>query len=64
MDKTILLNLETYAELTFDEINRLTMLLVSLQRLKHNEALQSKKDEIDSLCSQILKMKAGKGVKP
>ncbi len=64
MDKAVLLNLETYSDLTFDDINRLTMLLVSLQRLKHTEALQSKKDEVDALCGQILKMKAVKGSKP
>ena len=64
MDKELLLKLETYSDLTFDEINRLTMLLVSLQRLKHNEALQTKKDEVDALCAQILKLKASKGGKP
>ena len=64
MDNAVLLNLETYSGLSFDEINRLTMLLVSLQRLKHTEALQSKKDEVDALCGQILKLKAGKGGKP
>ena len=62
MDKAELLKLETYSDLTFDEINRLTMLLMSLQRLKHLEALQSKKDEVDAVCSQILKLKASKGV--
>ena len=64
MEKSELLNLETYSSLSFDDINRLSMLLLSLQRLKHTEALQTKKDEVDALCAQILKMKAGKGGKP